>query len=123
MVHTRHEEGSTDSDEDRRLIYTGGKTSLEPRQLSWNLEDEEKFASQRGGGSSRKEACVKVLKSLVYSSAAFTHVKEGAVIRAKEKSGQEMKLWSGDSQGGGSCEGAFCMTLMPALSYCLSASA
>ena len=49
-------------------------------------------------------------------------VKEGAVIKAKEKSGQEMKLWSGDSQGGGSCEGAFCMTLMPALSYSLSIS-
>ena len=41
----------------------------------------------------------------MYLSTAFTDVKEVALIRAKDKSGQEMKLCSGDSQGGGSCEG------------------
>ena len=73
LVHARHEEGSTESDQDRRLINTGGKSSLKTIQLSWNLEDEKKFASHRGGDSSRKEKqlvssykrswCIQVLHS------------------------------------------------------------
>ena len=73
LVHARHEEGSTESDQERRLINTGGKSSLKTIQLSWNLEDEKKFASHRGGDSSRKEKqlvssykrswCIQVLHS------------------------------------------------------------
>ena len=73
LVHARHEEGSTESDQDRRLINTVGKTSLKTIQLSWNLEDEKKFASQSGGDCSRKEDqfvsrcksswCIQVLNS------------------------------------------------------------
>ena len=48
-----------------------------------------------------RPACVKVLKSLVYSNTVFKDVKEGAVIRAKVKSRQEMKRCSGNSLGGG----------------------
>ena len=55
LVHARREEGSTESDQDRRLINTGGKSSLKTIQLSWNLEDEKKFASQTGGETFRKE--------------------------------------------------------------------
>ena len=64
----------------------------------------------------RYKRCIQVL---------LKDVKEGAVIKAKEKSGQEMTHCSRDSQGGGSCEGgssqslkegAFHMTLRPALS-------
>ena len=84
MVHARHEEGSTESDEDRRLINTEGKTSLKTIQLNWNLEDERKFASQREGALlGRNTSCVKVQKSLMYSSTAFKDVKKDAVSRAK----------------------------------------
>ena len=82
-----HEKGSTEIDQDKRLINTEGKTSLNQRQLSWNLEDENKFASQRGRDSSRTE------DQLVsrYQRSWCIHqdvkdVKEGAVWRAKEKS-------------------------------------
>ena len=39
-----------------------------------------------GAPLGRRPACVKVQKSLVYSSTAFKGVKEGAVSGAKEKS-------------------------------------
>ena len=55
----------------------------------------------KGALLARKTSLCQGTKNLVYSSAAFKDVKEGTVIRAKEKSGQEMKLCSGDSQGGG----------------------
>ena len=55
LVHASHEEGSTASDQDRRLINTRGKSSLATIQLRWNLEDEKNFSSHRGGESSRKE--------------------------------------------------------------------
>ena len=55
LVHARPEEGSTESDQDRRLINTRVKCSLKTKQLSWNLEDEKKFVSQRGEESSRRE--------------------------------------------------------------------
>ena len=43
---------STESDQDRRLINTRGKTTI---QLRWNQEYEKKFASEREVESSRKE--------------------------------------------------------------------
>ena len=88
LVHASRGEGSTESDKDQRLINTTGRTSVNPRQLSWNLEDEETFASQRGGESSKKEGKLvsRYTKILVYSSTAFKDVKGGAVLRAHEES-------------------------------------
>ena len=66
-----------------------GKDFLKTIQLWWNLEDEKKFASQRGVESSTPQegrpSCVKVQNIVVYSITAFKDVKKGAVSRAKEE--------------------------------------
>ena len=98
---SRHEKGSTESDQDRMLINTEGKTSLNQWKLSWNLEDEKKFASQGGGDSSRKTSLCQDTKDNGVFKYCIQDLKEGAISRAK-KSAQKMKgcLW--DSHEGGS---------------------
>ena len=64
-------------------------------------------------------------KSLVYSSTAFKNVKEDALSGAKEESAQKMKRQSTKDEetvGKGAALGRLRVTLIPALSHCLSAS-
>ena len=104
---SRHEKGSTVSDQDRRLINTKGKISLNQGQLHWNLEDEKKFASQKGGDSSRKadqlvsrykrSSCIQVLHSGCQGrSRAKKRVSPKDVGMISGQSGRG-KLW-GDSE-------------------------
>ena len=68
----------------------------------------------------RRPFCVKVQKILVYSSTAFKDGKEGAVLGAKEKRARDKGLFrrqSGRRQLWGDS-----VTLIAALSHCLSAS-
>ena len=51
-----------------------------------------------------RPSCVKVQKSLVYSSTVFKDVKKGAVLRAKEKRARDEGLFRDSWEGGSSGE-------------------
>jgi len=121
LVHARHEEVSKrlsrkETDKPR------GNTSLKPWQLSWNLDDEKKFASQRGGGSSRKEdQLVSRWKRACCIQVLYLRMSRKVPCREQRKRGQATKGCLEDSREGGS-SGETQSDLDPCYSHCLSAS-
>ena len=78
------------------------KEFLKTIQLRWNLEDEKKFANQRGVESSRKEdQLVSRYKRSWCIQVLHLRISGQVLCREQRKRGQKMKGCLGDSREGG----------------------